>query len=98
MSTLVCNLSNNISSWGNCLIQNVFFGDPVLAGIFIVIIFCFLMFRMRFPAPLALVIGIGLFGFLISYIAEPVFSLVLVIGFAIVGAMFILGLVKIANR
>lgn len=93
-----CILDANFSSLGNCIVHGMFFGDFVIAGIFAVIIFGILMAKLRIPAPFVLMIGLGLFFFLMASVSEQVFAIIFLIGVIITAVITILGVLAFAKR
>lgn len=50
-------VDGNISTWGQCFQETLFFGDSLIFGIFILLILALVIWRTRLPGAVALPVG-----------------------------------------
>ena len=52
-------VDQNISTWGSCLTNTIFLGDPTIATIGILGIMIFIAYKLNIPHETSLMLGIG---------------------------------------
>lgn len=97
MPITTCALDGNFSTWGNCLVHGITYGDFVIAGIILALVFMIIAAKLRLPAPVSLIMGIGLFFFLMAWVAEPAFSIIFIIILIIAAVITFIGLIRFAQ-
>lgn len=87
---------NSLAPISNCIATNLFGGDMLFAGIFIILIFAFMIWKGRFPLSVALPVG-TLLSFSLSTINQ-VFMYLFLLSIVANGVMLVMGLIAYAKK
>lgn len=88
----------NFSTVGTCLVETTLFGDVVLAGLIILILFTALIVKYNFPITMILPVGIALTYLLWLMAGADIFMGLLILGLIVGGGVLIIALLNYLNR
>ena len=99
VSRLCANLNyTNFNTVGTCLVESTMFGDVVLAGLILLVLFTALIIKYNFPITTILPVGIALTYVLWLMAGADIFMGLLLLGLIVGGGVLIIGLVQYLNR
>ncbi len=92
------NITGNFSSWGNCFLEAVFFGSPIVATITIIGIVAFFAWKSNLPYEVSFMFAVG-FTFMMALVfpGDEMYALVALVSILLVGYL-VKGIVKPAQR
>jgi len=88
----------DFGSVGSCLVETTMFGDVILAGLVILVLFAALMVKYNFPITMILPVGLALTYLLWLMAGADVFMGLLILGLIVGGGVLIMGLLQYLNR
>jgi len=88
----------NFGNVGSCFVENVLFGDVVLAGIIILIMFTALMIRYNFPITMMIPVGVALGYVMWLMSGADIFMGLFILALIIGGAVLVIGILQYLNR
>jgi len=78
MPEIYCSgIDTNISTWGQCIVETAFFGDPLIFGISLYALFGLMMYNFNLPGVLALPVGLLLSVAMYLMSPSPVYFVIL---------------------
>jgi hypothetical protein len=83
---------------GKCLVESTLFGDVVLAGLILLILFTALIVKYNFPITMILPVGIALTYLLWLMAGADIFMGLLLLGLIVGGGVLIIALLNFLNR
>lgn len=103
MPVLVSKLCQNLNythfdTVGECLVQTTLFGDVILAGLLIFVLFTGLIIRYNFPITIILPVGLVLAYVLWLMTGANLFMGVLLLALIIGGSVLIIAIIQYINR
>ncbi len=95
---LNCAIDANFASMGTCFIQKLFYGELVWAGIVCLIVFAFLLYRLRMSwagtIPILTIVIYALNVSIGNIVFNSLFNLMIIAN----AAVFVLGVIKYVRR
>jgi len=88
----------DFSQIGSCLVEFTMFGDYVLAGVILSVLFLVLIMRFNFPIQLILPFMVALTYALFLVSGVTIFLGFLVLSLIVGGALMIIGILNITNK
>jgi len=99
VSELCKNLNfTNMGTVGQCFVETTMFGDVVLAGLIVFVLFVALIVRYNFPVTMMIPVGLALMYVLWLFTGAALFMGLLILGLIIGGAVLIIAMVSYLNR
>lgn len=83
---------------GECLVQSTLFGDVVLAGLLLLVLFTALIIKYNFPITMILPVGIALTYLLWLMAGADIFMGLMLLGLIVGGGVLIIALLNYLNR
>lgn len=99
VSKLCANLNyTQFDKVGQCLVEGALFGDAVLAGLIILVLFTALIVKYNFPITMILPVGLALSYLLWLMAGADIFMGLLLLGLIVGGGVLIMALLNYLNR
>jgi len=88
----------NFNTVGTCLVETTMFGDVILAGLIVLILFTALIVKYNFPITMILPVGLALTYLLWLMAGADIFMGLLLLGLIVGGGVLIIALLNYLNR
>ena len=99
VSELCKNLNyTDFSSVGTCVVETTMFGDVILGGLVLMILFTALIVKYNFPITMILPVGIALTYLLWLMAGADIFMGLMLLGLIVGGGVLILAIIQYLNR